>query len=144
MFAEKLRCYFENVNYSALSKKEKILLEAELFTRVCEELKKIFKVPYKNYFSLMKFNIEMENTVMETNYVRCIINDILATEEYSLAGIAYYTDKPQDVIIDIAAGKNSDPSSSLLRKIIELHRSVRPTLYQEIIKKIMLDIATLK
>lgn len=84
----------------------------------------------------MRFNNLMENTVMETDYIRCIINDILSTEEYSLAGIAYYTNKPEDVIFEIATGKNTDPSSSLLRKIIELHRSVRPNLYQEMVKKI--------
>ena len=120
---------------------EIVALELELFTRLCEELKKNFKsTHYENYFNLMKINIETENAVMEINYVRCIINDILATEEYSLAGIAYYTDKSQDVIIDLASGQNSDPSSSLLRKIMELHRLVRPNLYQDMIKKIIVDI----
>lgn len=145
MIAEKLLCYFGSVNYSILSKEEKKLLEIEFFTRICEELKNFFKVKqYKDYFYLMKFNIEMENKVMEAVYVSCIIKDILASEEYSLSGIAYYIDKPEDVIIDLASGKNTDPSSSLLRKIIELHRSVRPNLYYEIIKKIISDMAMLK
>ena len=141
MFAKKLLYSFEGVNYSVLSKMEIILLETELFTRLCEELKNFFKVNrYENYFHLMNFDIEMENAIMETNYVRCVINDILASEEYSLAGIAYYTDKPQDVIIDLASGQNIDPSSSLLRKIMELHRSIRPELYHELIRKILTDI----
>jgi len=77
--------------------------------------------------------------MLESELVRCIINDILSTEEYSLTGIAFYTRKPEDVIFEIASGNNTDPSASLLRKIIELHRSVRPSLYQQIIKKIIAE-----
>jgi len=137
MSAAKLLCHFEGVNPSILSKEEILLLEAVLFLRICEELKEIYKIQHKDYFRIMKFNAEMENAMIETNYVRCIINDILSTEEYSLPGIAYYTHKPEDVIFEVATGKNTDPSSSLLRKIIELHRSVRPNLYREIMKKIL-------
>ena len=47
--AEPLR-YLLGVNYSTLSKPEIYLLEAELFTRICDELKYIFKTHYETYF----------------------------------------------------------------------------------------------
>lgn len=31
--------------------------------------------------------MEMEGVVIESNFMRCIINDILATESYTLEGI---------------------------------------------------------
>src|SRR5579872_1377533 len=127
------------INPHILSKKELTLLEADLFTSICAKLKEIFKTQYKDYFRTVKFNKEMEETMLESELVRCIINDILSTEEYSLTGIAFYTRKPEDVIFEIASGNNTDPSASLLRKIIELHRSVRPSLYQQIIKKIIAE-----
>jgi len=137
MSAAKLLCQTLDVNPHVLSKEENLVLEADLFTRICEELKAIFKVKYKDYFRVLKLNTEMENTMMESNFVRCVINDILSTEEYSLPGVAYYTRTPEDVIFEIASGKNTDPSALLLRKIIELHRSIRPELYREIMNKIV-------
>lgn len=144
MSATKLLCQTLGVNPGVLSKEENGILEADLFTRICEELKGIFKIEYRDYFRVLKLNTEMENTMMEFNLARFVINDILSTEEYSLPGIAYYTYKPEDVIFEVATGKNTDPSSSLLRKIIELHRSVRPELYREIMKKILIEMPELK
>jgi len=47
-----------------------------------------------------KINIEKEKSMIESNFIRCIINDILSTEEYTLPGIAYYTDTPEEIIIE--------------------------------------------
>jgi hypothetical protein len=137
MSAIKLLCHLAEVNPSIFSRDENLILEADLFIHICEELKKIYKIQSKDYFRIMKFNAEMENAMIETNFVRGVLNDILSTEEYSLPGVAQYTYAPEDVIYEIATGKNTDPSASLLRKIIELHRSVRPNLYRDIVKKIM-------
>src|SRR5206468_597438 len=115
-----------NINSRNFSKEEYSFLEANLLTHVCEELKEIIREENKDYFRLMKFEIEKENAMIEANFIRYIIKDILLSEEYSLAGIAYYTDTPEDVIYEIIAGRNTCPSLFLSRKIIELHRSVRP------------------
>lgn len=56
--------------------------------------------------------------------------------EYNLEGIAYYADIPIDIIHELAAGLNTKPLATCLRKIIELHRSVRKELYQAIGQKI--------
>jgi hypothetical protein len=136
MAASEFLCQIIGIKPHRLSREENIIFEAELFTRVCEEIKAIFKIFYKDYFRLMRFTTEMENGAMEDSLVRCVINDILSTEEYTLAGIACYTHTPEEVIYEVAMGQNTSPSALLLRKIIELHRSVRSDLYRSIMKKI--------
>lgn len=136
MAATELLYRLAGISPTRLSKEEVILLEAELLTRICEELKEIFRQKYKDYFRLMKFSVEKESKMLDGMFVRLIIKDILSTEEYSLKGIACYTDFPEDIIQDVIDGRNSHPSATLLRRSIDLHRSVRRDLYGSIIKKI--------
>lgn len=124
------------INATMLSKEENILLEIEIFSRLCEELKEVFRQQYRDYFHLMKFNTEMENTMLESKFIRFLIQDILSTDEYSLEGIAHYTQIHEDVLYEVYTELNTQPSAALLRKIIELHRTVRRDLYQQITKKI--------
>jgi hypothetical protein len=93
-------------------------------------------VQYKQYLCLMKFTIEMEDMMLEANFVQLLINDILSTKEYDLQGIAYYTNTYEDVIAEIMTGKNTNPSVLLVCRLIELHRAVRREVYQMITKKI--------
>jgi hypothetical protein len=137
MSAVELLCCLVGLNTYELKRKESFFLETELFIRICDELKEFFKVQHIDYFFSLKGNTETENSTMEENIIRFVINDILSTEEYSLSGVACYTYMPEDVIYEVAIGKNIHPSLFLSRKIIELHRSVRPALYREIIKKII-------
>jgi hypothetical protein len=129
-------CNLVGISPASLTKEENLILEIELFTRVCEELKEGFKIKYKDYFRIIKCNAEMENVIMESVFVRCVINDILSTEEYTLDGIACYTQTPEEVVHELAIGWNTSPSATLLRKIIELHRSVRRELYDDMMKRI--------
>lgn len=129
-------CRLLGINEKEFSKKEFLFLEADLFARIFEELKEIIREQNKEYFRLMKLNTEKENTMIETNFIRCIIEDILLTEEYTLAGIAYYTNTPEDVIYEIVSGCNNYPTLLFSQKIIALHRSVRPNLYHQIVNKI--------
>lgn len=133
-------CQLVGICPAELSKEEGIILEVELFTRLCEELKECFKNHYKDYLRAIKCHSEMENTLMEAQFVRCVINDILSTEEYTLDGIAYYTQTPEEVVYELAMGSNTSPSANLLRKIIELHRTVRRDLYDALMKKISTDL----
>jgi len=123
---------------SKFSKDEKQFIEAELFIRLCEELKEVYKKYYKEYYSLIKLSTEMENTMLESNFIQCVINDILLTEEYTLQGIAFHTQIPEEIIYDIVIGSNKEPSLPLARKIIEIHRSIRPDLYLNLMKKIFI------
>ena len=125
------------INPCTLSKEENALLEAELFVETCEELKEVFRKKYKNYFCLMKFSVDKENIVLENKLTYWMINDILSTDEYTMQGIACYTDTFEEVIEEIMTGKNTSPSAKFLRKLIDLHRTVRRDLYDLIIKKII-------
>ncbi|MDR3478615.1 MAG: hypothetical protein P4M14_11360 [Gammaproteobacteria bacterium] len=136
MAATEPLCQIVGISSTTLSRAENYIIEVELFVRVCEELKRLIKSQNKDYYRLMKLSAEMENEMLDEILIRHVINDILVTEEYSLEGIACYTHTPEDAICDILAGKNPAPSLPLSRKIIELHRTVRPNLYREIMKKI--------
>lgn len=124
------------INPKNLTPQENLILEVELFTRICEKLTEIYKNKNKDYFSLINISNEKENAMLERKFLRFVINDILTTEEYSLDGIAHQTQIPVDVICDLVSGKNKTPSLIVSRKIIDLHRSVRPDLYKEVVKKI--------
>lgn len=136
MAAMELLCHMAGVNSERLSKEESVLLETILFADLCNELLSLFKSLYKDYFQLLK-NTEMEEEVMEANLMKCLINDIIATESYTLEGIAFYTQTHDEVIYEVVCGRNTSPSLMLSRKIIELHRSVRPELYKKIFAKIL-------
>jgi hypothetical protein len=131
---------FIGIHSQGLSKKENFLLEAEFFIQMYEALKDFFKPQYQNYFRVMKFTNEIENKMLELDLFPHVINDLLKSEDYSLEGIAYYTQTSDEVISDIVSGINTAPSFPLTRKIIDLHRSVRPDLYREIMRKIVSNI----
>lgn len=134
-------CQTMNINLTLIPKEEKFILEAEVFTQTCCELVEAFKAHYHPYIKLLKFDKEGEVNMLETNFLRLIINDILASKDYSIEGIAYYTRTPEDVLCDLMVGENTIPSLHLSQKIIELHRLVRPDLYREIMKKIVVSYA---
>lgn len=134
-----LLCHLAGINPSRLSREEIILLEAELFARICDELKEAFRKQYKDYFRLMKFTMEKESAMLDSMFVHLVIKDILSTDEYNLKGIAYYTDIHEDVIQEVVDGRNTNPSATLLRRSIELHRLVRRDLYRAIMRKIAVE-----
>lgn len=132
-------CSAIGINPRNLSRKENFLLEAGLFLEVSNEIKEMFKTQHKEYFCLMNFNKEMENTMIELNFIRLLIQDILESEAYNLSGIACYTQTPEDAIQDLIIGPSDNPILMFPRKLIELHRLIRPNLYKNIIKKITIE-----
>ena len=126
-------------NPDKYSKKERIFLEAGFFSCVCNQLKEMFREQYREYFRLMKFTNEMEDTMLDTDFICLVINDILSTNEYTLEGIAHYINIHEDILHEILLGRNTNPSAIILQRTIDLHRSVRTELYREIINKIALD-----
>ena len=135
-------CYLMGINPKKFSKEELILLEAELFIRICDELKEVFRQKYIEFFNFMKFTVMQEDKMLEKNFIRIILNDILSTEEYTLQGIARYADTHEDIIHELASGLNTKPLATCLRKVIELHRLVRHDLYKAIGKKIIASFVT--
>lgn len=130
-------CHILGVNSKKLSLVENFILEGELFIHICKEVNEVFKSHNKEYFRILKLDGQTECAMIESNFIRALINDIVASEAYTLPGIAYYTQTPEDVICDLVTSPHPHPILSLPRKIIELHRGVRPDLYNEIIKKII-------
>lgn len=65
-----------------------------------------------------------------------LVNDLIRSNDYTIQGIANYADLPEELIYDISIGNNDNPSIEASRKIIELHKSARPTLYKTMMKKI--------
>ena|SRR3990167_42877 len=129
-------------NYTTLprlSKNEIYLLEANLFTKFCDHLCDLFHFEYKNHLQLLKLSLAKEKKMIDGKLACCVINDILSSGDYTVPGIAYYTQTPEDVVYDIVIGRNDDLSSKLFRKIIKLHQSVRPELYKNILLKITTD-----
>lgn len=126
------------VSLSELSKEEVFILEAELFSSICEELREYFRNLYKSYSNLMQLTWDQENKMLDNIFLSSVIKDIISTGEYSLSGVAYYIDSHEDVIQEVIDGRNSNPSALLLRKSIDLHRSVRRDLYQDIMKRIVM------
>jgi hypothetical protein len=132
-----LMCDLMGIISSKFSKTESLILEGELFTRFCDELKKRFRTKYCHYFRVMNFNAKAEEEMLEGHLVRYVIDDILASGDYTLQGIAYYTHISEDCVYDMAIGHDLDPSSTVFRNMLKLHRSVRPDLYQQMMKKII-------
>lgn len=125
-----------------LSKEEKMLLEAELFLRINEELKENLRKEYKDYFHLMKFTAEMEDAMLENMYIQSAIRDLTTNLEYTSEGIASYANSHADVVDEVMNGINLFPSAFFMRKIIELHRSQRPELYHAVMRKVALQYAS--
>ncbi|MBV9576815.1 MAG: hypothetical protein JO149_09350 [Gammaproteobacteria bacterium] len=131
-------CHLLSINLkNKFSKKETVILEAALLLGICKEIKESLREQYKDYFNLIKLTMEMENVMLDANYICFAIDDILLSEEYTLAGIAYYTQTPEEVIYEIMLGLHTRPSAYFLQKIIELHSKVKRDLYKEIMKKII-------
>jgi hypothetical protein len=129
------------INSEKFMRFEILLFEAEIFTNICDEVKLFFKAQRKEFFELMKYSPEIESSMLERDFLRLMIFDILATGEYNMEGIAFYANTHEDVVQEVVAGLNVNPSASLLQRIIALHRSVRKDLYQMIIKKIMTSLS---
>lgn len=137
MAAMELFCNMAGIKSYKLTLQEKMIFEVNLFSHICDELIKIF-CDVKRH-SYVKHNGNKEICMLEKNVVRFIVEDLLFAEDYSIEGMAYYTQFPEDVICDVISGKNQMPSLELSRKLIELHKTARPDLYKNIVKKIRQD-----
>ncbi|HSW68641.1 MAG TPA: hypothetical protein VLI69_00605 [Gammaproteobacteria bacterium] len=137
MSATEPLCRLIGIDFKKLPREEYLLLEAEIFSRICEGLMEFFMEQQKSYFYRVNFNFEKENVMLENDLARSITKDILSSEEYDLTGLAFYADTPEDVVQEVADGRNIRPSATYLWKIIEIHRTIRRDLYDVIIKKIV-------
>ena len=117
-----------------ISKNEILLAEVLLFLQLEYALNKIINACHLHEGSISDYD-DKEDAMIENNFVRNLLEDILSTEEYTLSGIAFHLKIPEDVLSDILIGYNQTPSLVLARKIMELHKCVRRELYQYLVKK---------
>src|SRR5687767_1655640 len=89
---------------------EKYLVEAKLLSIIYNDLVNYFFSSYREYFVLLKDRLAMEETMFEQHFIQEILKDILLSEEYSLEGIVNYTQIPEDVLLDILEGINTNPT----------------------------------
>jgi hypothetical protein len=78
-----------------------------------------------------------EENMADGQMIGKLVNDLIVNDEYSIQGLATYTGYPEDVIHDLASGKNGNPSIELANKIIELHFFSRRELYLFFLKKMI-------
>ena len=128
-------CLLAGIDPKKLSKEKKLLLEAEFFARIYQKLEENFRKQYKHYFNLFRFTLHKENVTVEENFARSFIQSMLSSGGYTLQGIARYTNTPEDVLLEIIAGRNPYPSAVFLRKLIELDRTERRDFYHTIVKE---------
>lgn len=122
--------------YIPFSKSERTLLKVYLLHLLYQGACQQHQTYYSQYLKFLK-NTDQEDDMIDNSVIRFLINDIISTEEYNLEGIAYYVRAPLDAIMDLVTGININPSLALSTKIIELHTTVRQSVYGEIIKKLL-------
>jgi len=130
----------DNSPKGRMSKNEMLLTEVILFLQLEYALNKIINTVCINERCTDGIN-HKENVMIENNFVKNLIEDILSTEEYTLPGMAYHLNVPEEILVDILTGYNQSPSLSLARKIMELHKFVRRDLYEYLVKKIILRVS---
>ncbi|HTM63577.1 MAG TPA: hypothetical protein VL360_03650 [Gammaproteobacteria bacterium] len=127
-------CSMAGVDPGKLSREENLLIEVILICGICDELKEIYqiKVPVNG----VKKIIMEDKNMMHGNVINLILQDLIKSNDYTIEGVASYSNVPEDVIYDIAIGSNTNPTLEVSRKIIELHKSARVDLYQKVMQKI--------
>lgn len=128
--------HFVGIDSKKFTKQENCILEAELYIRVHQEIWHAYKARNKNSFYLILTIFGKEDTIMELYVIRSLINDLLKSEAYTLSGIAYYTQAPEEMIEDLYIGHKLSPAIVFIRKLIELHKLIKPDMYQNIRKKL--------
>lgn len=116
-----------NIDLNKVPSEHEQILKNFLLFQLCSELQQIY------------CQMNMENNMIATSFIRSLINDLITNQDYSLEGLATYTGYPQEVIFEISAGINKNPTINLALKIIELHAISRRELYNTLIQKIILD-----
>ena len=127
-------CCMAGVDPKKLSKEENLLVEAALVSGLCDELVQIYQVTL--LANSKKCYEQKENEMTYGNIINLILQDLIKSNDYTIAGVAAYSNLPEEVIYDIAIGNNNNPSLDVSRKIIELHKSARFDLYQKVMQKI--------
>ena len=127
---------FYGINVKSLNRVETFFVENILFDEISNRLIQFIKNSYQIYMRLIHVSADKENAMIEGEFIRFIITDIINSGDYTLEGIAHYTDVPEEIIYELAVGKNFNPSLLLTKKLLALHRSIKPDFYRELLGKL--------
>lgn len=127
-------CSVAGIDPKKLSREENLLLEVVLICEVCDELMQVYQIKIPE--NLRKNFKEKEMMIIHGNVINLIVQDLIKSNDYTITGVAAYSNVPEEVIYDIAIGNNNNPSLEVARKIIELHKTARAELYQRVMQKI--------
>jgi len=111
-----------------LTQHEKTFLEMITFSYLYQQLLTTFQETFGNH---------REEFMIDGVLIQNLVNDLIASSDYSIPALASYTGYPEDVIYDLASGMNLQPTLSLSTKIIELHALSRREFYSSLIRKIL-------
>lgn len=129
-------CKSAGLRPARLSKQENLLLDTYLLCNLVQEFNNTISHthPINNTTQTNK-----DFAMTHGNIIHLILQDLLKTNDYTITGVATYSDVPEDVIYDIAIGNNLNPSLDVTRKIVELHRTARSDVYRHVMRKIIND-----
>lgn len=106
-------------------------------TFLLERLHYLFSELFQKTNRQNQNNLSMECYTMDSQIIRFLIQDIVATEEYTLEGIAFHTRIPFDVILDAACGKCNNFSITLWARIASLYFQVKPEITKVFFAKLL-------
>lgn len=109
------------------TKKEILILEIIIHFYIFQNL--------YNFFNEELKEIDMEGRMFDGEIIRRLANDLISSDDYSLAGLAKYTGYPEEVIYELIVGLNHNPTIGLANKIIELHVMSRREQYMAFLKE---------
>ncbi len=115
------------------SKNERKLLKLFLLGK----LHQIFYELFQNQLSEKKNFLMEEYYTMDSKIIRFLINNLVATGEYTMEGVAYYTRIPFDVIYEAACGITNEFSINFWVKIVDLFMKAHPKIEEILIDKLI-------
>ncbi len=111
---------------------ERKLLKIFLLERLADFLREIYIPRNKQYGKSL-----MDDYDMDRQLIQNLIQEMTQNGDYTLQGIAYYTQLPFDMIFDASFGVNHPGSFSLWIKIVNLFLKSRPDIMQVLYARLM-------
>lgn len=128
-----------NISNTQIKHHEKLLIEAYLYNLLYRKARCKFRNQFEDQIKFLNTHLS-EDEVMDNNLSYYLVQDLLATGNFTLEGIAYETKTHVDVIIDIASGIRTNISAAIFNRIIKLHINTKRSVYSELIKRLLIII----
>lgn len=119
--------------------KEHMLLGAFLMNFLYQRTKRLCRTYHE--FHLKTASAMLEADEMMDRYLSYyLMQDLMATGNFTLEGLAAEVRQPLDVITDIASGTKLNHSPALLHRLIKLHVLTKKTFHSELIRRLLVTL----